>query len=130
MEIIARVTADAAIKTLQSDKQVVNFNVAINDSYKPKGSSEATKITTYVQCAYWLNANIAPYLKKGTLVELQGRIGVNAWNNAQGEPKAAITFHVNSIKLHGTPNYANDSIAVATPVVAGGLTEPLDDLPF
>lgn len=130
MEIIARVIADAEVKTLQSDKQVVNFNVAINDSYKPKGSSEPTKITTYVQCAYWVNANIAQYLKKGTLVELQGRIGVNAWNNAQGEPKAAITFHVNSIKLHGTPKYASDSTAIAVPVAASELKEPLDDLPF
>lgn len=65
MEIIERLTADAEEKTLQSDKQVVNFNVAINDSYKPKGSSEATKITTSLQCEYWVNANIAPYLKKG-----------------------------------------------------------------
>ena len=72
MEIIARVTADAEVKTLQSDKQVVNFNVAINDSYKTKGSSEATKITTYVQCAYWVNANIAQYLKKGHSLSCRG----------------------------------------------------------
>ena len=30
----ARLTGDAKISTLKNDKQVVNFSVAINDSYK------------------------------------------------------------------------------------------------
>ena len=50
MEMTARLTGDAKISTLKNDKQVVNFNVAINDSYKAKGSAETTKIVTYVQC--------------------------------------------------------------------------------
>ena len=76
--MIARLTGDAKISTLKNDKQVVNFNVAINDSYKAKGCNEVTKVVTYAQCDYWVNPGIAQYLTKGTLVELQGRIGVNA----------------------------------------------------
>lgn len=87
MEITARLTGNAEVKTLKDDRQVVNFNVAINDSYKPKGGDAVTKLVTYVQCAYWVNSNIAQYLTKGTLVELHGRIGVNAYNNLQGEAK-------------------------------------------
>ena len=104
MEITARVTADAKVNTLQDERQVVNFNVAINDSYKLKGSNDLKKSTTYFQCSYWLHSGIAQYLTKGTLVELVGRIGVNAYNNLQGEPKASLTFHVNNIKLHGKGN--------------------------
>ena len=63
-------------------------------------------------------------------MELYGRIGVNAYNDLQGEAKASLTFHVNSIKLHGTPKYASDSTAIAAPVAASELKEPLDDLPF
>ena len=81
---------------------MVNFNVAINDSYKVKGSAGITKIVTYVQCDYWVNPGIAPYLTKGTLVELQGRVGVNAHNANDGEAKATLTFHANTIKLHGS----------------------------
>jgi single-strand DNA-binding protein len=44
MEITARLTGDAKISTLKNDRQVVNFSVAINDSYKSKGSTEPTKI--------------------------------------------------------------------------------------
>ncbi len=128
MEMTARITANAELKTLASDKQVVNFNVAINDRYK--SGSETKEITTYVQCAYWKNPGIAQYLTKGTLVELQGRIGVNAYVNMQGEPKASLTFHVNSIKLHGGSKPVVKNNTAVTSVVAGELTEPLEDLPF
>jgi single-strand DNA-binding protein len=34
MNIIGRVTKDAQVRTLSNSKQVVNFSVAINDSYR------------------------------------------------------------------------------------------------
>lgn len=126
MEMTARLTGDAKISTLKNEKQVVNFNVAINDSYKPKGSNETTKIVTYVQCDYWVNPGIAQYLTKGTLVELHGRVGVNAYTGKDGEAKATLTFHVNTIKLHGSST-KNESPAKTTEPSK----EPAaDDLPF
>ncbi len=127
MEMTARITGDAKISTLKNDKQVVNFNVAINDSYRAKGSNEPTKIVTYVQCVYWVNPGVAQYLTKGTLVELQGRVGANAYMGKDGEAKATLTFHVNTIKLHGSAGVKNE-----TPVKenAGAILEPADDLPF
>lgn len=132
MEIIARVTGDAKVNTLKDERQVVNFNVAMNDSYKPKGSEEVKKVVTFIQCSYWMNPSIAQYLTKGTLVELYGRIGVNAYKAMDGEPKASLTFHVNNIKLHGGGKAANKTNNVSAPVTANAsdLLEPLDDLPF
>lgn len=69
MEIIGRITADAAVNETKAGKKVVNFSIAINDTYKSKGSTEVQKIVTYVNCAYWINPGVAPYLTKGTLVE-------------------------------------------------------------
>ena len=123
----ARLTGNATISTLKNDRQVVNFSVAINHNYKAKGSSEATKIVTYVQCSYWVNPGVAQYLTKGTLVELQGRVGVNAYTGMDGEPKARLTFHVNTIKLHGRSGKKDEApVAGNTTAVA----EPADDLPF
>ncbi len=130
MQITARITADATLNTLKDEKQVVNFNVAINDSYKPKGSNEVKKAVTFIQCAYWMNPAIAKHLTKGTLVELYGRIGVNAYKDMQGEPKAALTFHVNSIKLHGKSRASEAENSTAHPVSAADIKEPLEDLPF
>lgn len=128
MEIIARLTHDSVVKSVKENRQVVNFNVAINDSYK--SGTETKKVTTYIQCDYWVNPGIAQYLTKGTLVELQGRIGVNAYVSKEGEPKATLTFHVNSIKLHGGGKTDAKQVEPSAPVIAGELTEPLDDLPF
>jgi single-strand DNA-binding protein len=127
MEMTARLTGDAKISTLKNDRQVVNFSVAINDSYKAKGSNEVTKVVTYVQCDYWVNPGIAIYLTKGTLVELQGRIGVSAYTGKDGEAKATLTFHVNTIKLHGKTS-AKDEAPVKENTAA--VLEPADDLPF
>jgi single-strand DNA-binding protein len=127
MEMTARLTGDATISTLKNDRQVVNFSVAINDRYKAKGSNEPTKIVTYVQCDYWVNPGVAQYLTKGTLVELQGRVGVNAYIGKDGEAKATLTFHVNTIKLHGKGSEKNE---VPVTENAGTILEPVDDLPF
>ncbi len=71
-----------------------------------------------------MKSAIAQYLIKGTLVELYGRIGVNAYKDMEGEPKAALTFHVNSIKLHG------GSKQVETQINANDAAPTGDDLPF
>lgn len=127
MEIIGRVTKDAIVTKLKDERQVVNFSIAMNDYYKPKGNQEAVKITTYVNCAYWISPKIAAQLTKGKLVELYGRIGINAYNNQQGEPKATLTFHVNNIKLHGNSKATTEISVVANPAE---IKEPAEDLPF
>ncbi|MBI3139803.1 MAG: single-stranded DNA-binding protein [Sphingobacteriales bacterium] len=130
MEITGRLTADAKLSTVKSGRQVVNFSVAVNDSYKPKGSEVAVKVTTYFNCSYWVNPGIATYLTKGTLVECFGRISVNAWTNAEGEPKASLNFHVNSIKLHGKASSGSNGTAKEPLPAAADISEPLEDLPF
>lgn len=126
MEIIGRLTADAKVNTLKHDRKVVNFSIAVNDSYKTKGMEQPVKVTNYFNCSYWVNPAIAEHLTKGTLVELFGRIGINAWRNTEGEAKASLNFHVNYIKLHG-----KGSIPVKGNVpVSKEIEEPADDLPF
>ena len=45
MELTGRVTADAVVSTTKSGKEVVEFSIAINDYYKPKGATDAVQIT-------------------------------------------------------------------------------------
>lgn len=126
MEIVGRVTANASRKLISEGKEVVNFSVAINDSYKPKDAKEVKKVVTFIDCSYWLNPGIAQYLTKGTIVQLNGSISARAWKDMQGEPKASLNFHVNSIKLHGGGKKGEDVITEPpSPNVAPG-----EDLPF
>jgi single-strand DNA-binding protein len=129
MEIVGRLTADAKVSTLKDKRQVVHFSIAINDTYKPKANGQPVKVTNYVNCSYWINPAIGEYLKKGSLVELSGRIGVNAWTNADGEAKASLTFHVNNLKLYGRTVAATKEKATDA-TGATDVTEPMEDLSF
>lgn len=126
MELVARLTADSKTNTLKDGRQVVNFSVAVNDNYKPKGATEQIKSTTYFNCSYWINPKVAEHLIKGTLVELHGRVSVNAWKNSEGEAKARLNFHVNSIKIHGK-SFSNVSKQEST---LHEIAKPIEDLPF
>ena len=102
MTIIGRVTKDAVVNTLKDDRKVINFSIAINETYKPKGG-EHTKVTTFCNCAYWVSEKMAEHLKKGTLVELTGRIYVTPYVGKDGTAKASLNCHVNSLKIHAWP---------------------------
>ena len=128
MLVIGRITENAVVKQLRDERQVVNFSIAVNDWYKPKGNDQAVKITTYFNCSYWVSTRIAERLRKGSLVELFGRVSINAYTNAQGEARGSLNFHVNNVKIHQSPKKeAGDSQLVPA---AAEITEPIDDLPF
>ena len=102
MTIIARLTKDAVVNTVKDDRKVINFSIAINDSYKPKGG-ERTKVTTFCNCAYWVGEKMAEHLKKGTLVEVTGRIYVTPYVGKDGTAKASLNCHVDNLKIHAWP---------------------------
>lgn len=129
MNIIGRLTRDAQISTLPNDKQVVNFSVAVNDSYRNK-QGERVDHTEYFNCAYWISTNVAKVLTKGTLVELNGRVSANAWIGGDGEAHATLNFHTSQIKLYGGGKRSET-------VTGGNRNSPVvpadrgnDDLPF
>ncbi|QQM25849.1 single-stranded DNA-binding protein [Elizabethkingia sp. M8] len=126
--IIGRVTKNAEINTLANDRQVVNFSVATNDSYKTK-QGERKEQTTYFNCSYWISPNVAKILTVGALVELSGRVSSRAWIGKDGEIKSGLSFHTSQIKLHsgGQKVEAENEPASNTNVFAG---ETDDDLPF
>ncbi|MGA9638205.1 single-stranded DNA-binding protein [Flavobacterium sp.] len=130
MNITGRLTRDAEVRTTSQKKQVVNFSVAINDSYRNK-QGERIEQTTYFDCSYWISPNVASLLTKGTLVELSGRVSTRAWTGNDGELRAGLNFHTSQIKLHGGSRKAETIQATAKAEnnkVAEQGTE--DDLPF
>ncbi len=100
MELVGRIIRNAVVNQLKDERKVVNFSLAVNDYYKPKGSEEGINISTFVNCSYWISSKIAEWLTKGSLVEISGRIYVNAYTGLAGDAKASLNCHVNSIKIH------------------------------
>lgn len=130
MEITGRITKDATLVKISKDKQVVNFSIAINDAYKPKGSTEMKQILTYINCDYWLSPKIVAYLKRGSLVSLFGRIGLSVYCNAEGKALGNLTFHVNHLKILVFAKKENDSSSALIPPDSPITEDKPDDLPF
>jgi len=135
MEITGRLTADAVVRKATEEKKVVGFTLAVNDSYR--SGDERKEIATFFECSYWRNEGIAEYLKKGGIVQIYGRVGVNAYLSRDGEARASLTFHVSEIKLIGSTNPS----AIAKPAKVAEFSvsetktkanteEKTDDLPF
>lgn len=125
MNIIGRLTRDAKVRRTSQEKQVVNFSVAINDSYKNK-AGERIKQTTYFECAYWLSPKVAQILTKGTVVELTGKVSARAWTGSDGQAHAGLNFNTSQIKLHGG---GKKSETLQAPAGNSNHKEK-DDLPF
>ncbi len=128
MEITGRVVANSVVHKVGNDKQVVNFSIAINDNYKPKGSTEVKEVVTYINCSYWLNAKTADWLKKGALVQLSGRIGMNVYSNSEGKAIGSLTFHTNNIQILVFAKKAESS--TMNSAVQNKKSDIADDLPF
>jgi single-strand DNA-binding protein len=130
MNIIGRLTRNAEVHTTPTQKEVVNFTVAVNDSYKNK-QGERIEQTTYFDCAYWLTTAIAPHLTKGTLVGLSGRASARAWTGKDGEPKAGLNFHTSQIEFYGGSKKTQTTQDSTEPIYNGAVTQDVsDDLPF
>ena len=130
MNIIGRLTKDAEVRTTSQEKKVVNFSVAINDSYRNK-QGERIEQTSYFDCSYWISPNVAKILIKGALVELTGRVSTRACTANNGELRSSLNFHTATIKLHGGSKKIEHAQAIVkqekTKII---IEESADDLPF
>ena len=140
VQLFGRITKDATVTELKDEKKVVNFSIALNDSHKTKGG-EVVKHVTFVNCSYWINPSNAAYLTKGKLIEINGRLSVNAYINLGGDAVANLNFHVDKFKLYGGGSQQANQTPEAKPEKstrrkntkqqdAESITEPMDDLPF
>lgn len=145
LQVIGHLGKDALVNNVNG-KNVINFTVAHTERFKDAQGNQKDK-TTWVDCAYWTDRTaVAPYLKKGTQVFVEGQPDVRTYTTQDGRQGASLTIRVISVQLLGgkgsegsgnndgggnsyQSSPANSQPATASSV-AGDLTEPLDDLPF
>jgi single-strand DNA-binding protein len=126
MEIITgTVTANAQTKNVNG-KDVINFSIAVNDSYKPKNSDEVKRKVKFYDCGYWSGSKIAEHLTKGKIVQLFGDTTAKAWQDKEGKLHAGLAFTVFKIKLLGVGGTKKDSESITEPPTETNA----DDLPF
>ena len=102
-EIIGHIGQDAEVKDLGSN-QVINFSVAVSESYTNAKGEKVTN-TNWYECAKWgNNTAIAQYLKKGQQVFVSGKPQARAWQKEDGTLVSVLGINVFSLQLLGTKN--------------------------
>ena len=84
MNLIGRLGQDAQVNNVNG-KSVINFSVADSEKYKNQQGGDVEKVNWY-SCSYWTDKlNLANYLKKGTLVYLEGKPESKIYTNSKNE---------------------------------------------
>lgn len=88
--LVGRIASDPTTRTTASNMQVSNFTIACNASY---AKANAQNSTTFVPCVAWSNqANfVQSYLKKGSLVSIEGRISRRSYISKQTNQTVYVT---------------------------------------
>jgi len=140
IEIIGHIGQDAEVKDL-TNNQVINFSVAVSESYTNKSNGEKVINTTWFECAKWgNNTQIAQYLKKGQQVYISGSPTARSWQKETGELVSVLGINVLNLELLGGKKENSESQAQNTEQSNSSFTpeqinkaisnEEHDDLPF
>lgn len=135
LQVIGNLGKDCIVNNV-SGKNVMNFTVAHTEKYKDSSGNQKEK-TIWVECAYWSErTGIAPYLKKGTQVYVEGTPEVRTYTTQDGKSGASLSLRVLNIQLlgsrgdSGNTGYSAPSAAASSPSSAASASDVSDDLPF
>jgi len=136
MQVIGNLGKDCVTNTVNG-KNVINFNVAHTEKFKDAQGNQKDK-TIWVECAYWTDrTGIAPYLKKGQQVHVDGVPDLRTYTKTDGTIGASLALRVLSVQLLGSKadgggvsNSYTSAPASNNVPSASDITEPVDDLPF
>ena len=99
ISVIGRLGQDATVNNVNG-KTVINFSMAYSEKYKNQQGEDVDK-TTWVSCAYWTDkTNVSNYLKKGTLIYMEGKPEAKTYlNDKTKETVAQLHARVTSLQL-------------------------------
>jgi single-strand DNA-binding protein len=85
--LIGRVGKDPEIRSFQDGKEMASFSLATSDSWKDKQTGERKEKTEWHNIAV-MNGNLVGvvknYVKKGSLLYLEGSLQTRKWTDKQG----------------------------------------------
>jgi single-strand DNA-binding protein len=157
MQVIGNLGKDC-VTNIVNGKSVMNFTVAHTEKFKNNQGVQQDK-TIWVECAYWSDRTaVAPYLKKGTQVYVEGSPEVKTYTKNDGTSGFSLSLRVLSVQLLGNKGDSKSSSGGGSDYNAGGnsnyqpnsntnsnsygaqgnsnvaasneISEPVDDLPF
>jgi len=125
--LVGRLGRDPETRYTGSGQAVANFSVATDESYKDR-NGERQKRTEWHKIVVWgKQAEIAQqYLKKGSLVFIEGRIQSREWQDKEGQKRTSFEIVANNFRMLG--GRADSAAAAAgAGAMGGGAPRASDD---
>ncbi|NJK96638.1 MAG: single-stranded DNA-binding protein [Bacteroidales bacterium] len=137
--LVGNVGRDPEIRHLDNNLIVARFSLATSESYKNKNGERITN-TEWHNIVVWRGlAEIAEkYVKKGSLIAVEGKIRNRTWDDKEGNKRYSIEIDCDNLQLLGRKqddgshleNHSGRETGIATEPMDIGEISPTDDLPF
>ena len=100
--LVGRLGRDPETRFTGGGQAVANFSVATDETYKDR-NGERQKRTEWHKIVVWgKQAEIAQqYLKKGSLVFIEGRIQSREWQDKEGQKRTSFEIVANNFRMLG-----------------------------
>ena len=109
--VIGYLGRDPEMRFTPSGKSVTNFSVACNRSWKNAEGEKITE-TEWFNVLAWgsLAETSKQFLKKGSLVYVEGRLQSRSWQDKEGRPHKSVEIVAQDIIALSTPSNDKDSV--------------------
>jgi single stranded DNA-binding protein len=111
--LIGNIGKDATVRNMDNGVIAINFPVAHNKNWRDKKTGQQKTKTTWVNCTIWkregANLRILDFLKKGTLVEIEGTPFAKGYLQDDNTVKTEIRLNVSKTNIL-RPGKNNDSV--------------------
>lgn len=99
--LIGRVGQDPEIRFTQNNDAIANLSVATSEQWKDKQTGEKKEATEWHRCVAYrkLAEIIGEYVKKGSLVYLQGKLKTRKWQGQDGVERYTTEIIVNELQM-------------------------------
>jgi len=142
---LGRLTSDPELRNLQSGQPVCSFRMATNQMWTNKETGQKQQKVEYHSIVAWRNlATIASqYLRKGSLVFIEGKMTTRSWDDPSGAKKYRTEVVADNIQLGprtagttpksnkpGEDNPKDESSSEDIPTIEEGDDINIEEIPF
>ncbi len=148
--LIGRLGKDPETRYMTSGEAVTNVSLATSENYKDKSGEKQERTEWHNLVFYRRLAEIAgEYLKKGSMIYVEGRIQTRKWQDKEGKDRYTTEIIVNEMTMLGSKSAGGGSFEVvenqssssaparsapaakpAAPAAKGNFDNFDDDIPF
>ena len=139
--LIGRLGQDPEIRHTQDGRAVATFSIATNEGWRDKEGNQQERTDWHNCVAFGSTAEkyIGPYVKKGTLVSIEGTLQTRSWEDKDGNKRYTTEVVANpfgGVQIlnsgDGGGNYDSSAGMDQTPKSSEENTSQVteDDLPF